>query len=358
MLTQLTELAVEKSSEKRLELMHIITDMFIENKAPNSPNELELFGDVFTKLLGQMDEKGKAEISNKFAPINNTPKTFAIALIYENAYIAAPMLEHSKVFDDIDLINASNLVTTNHRIAIAKRNNVSVAVTDTLIGYSETPVLRTVCDNESANISIKGFTHIVENHPRDGQLLAILLKREDVPRDIKKILPFLGGGILPKIARVANKNNKAEMQNLVNRTHKKREAEQKTDDLNIVSSLDEVNQIRAGKLDISEAVSLFASVNMLDELVQLLAEIEHLDASYVTRILTQKNGDELTNLCRSTQMNSSAFKQVCILREKILTLPLLAKTKMINQFKNLTVGKAKNFMRQIKLEHAVKQKQQ
>lgn len=244
MLDQLTKLATEKSSEKRLELMNVITNMFIDNTQENSQTELELFGDVFTKLLSEMDEDGKAEISQKFAQLTKTPKTFAIALIYENADVAAPMLEHSKVFDDDDLINAAKMVTTEHRIAIAKRRFVSAVVTDNLIGYGETTVLHTIFSNETAHISGEGFNHIVENHAEDGELLALLLMRPDLPKAVKAILPTLAGGILPKVKRVSDSHTKEQMQKLMQRTQQQREATQKSQAAVDVSTLAEVNQVK------------------------------------------------------------------------------------------------------------------
>lgn len=358
MLNQLTQLATEKSTEKRLELMNVITDLFIENEAKNSATELELFGDVFTRLLSDMDKNGKIEIAAKFSHVDNTPKSFAIALIYENAEIASPMLEHSAVFNDDDLINVTNLTSTEHRIAIAKRDRVSSAVTDTLIGYGETVVLRTVCNNDSARISSKGFSHILKFSPDDGELLSVLLMRDDLPKDMKKLLPHLQGGALKKVARVADEHSKSEMAKLMSDAHKTREAEQKVEDLNLDSSLDEVNQVRAQEVSISEAIITFSNARNVDALVQLIAEIEHIDPDYVEDILVKANGIEITNLCRAIGLTEEAFTEVCYLRECQMTLPLLAKTKMLKSFNNLKKADAVKILREVKLEMNIKNTQQ
>lgn len=358
MLNELTQLASKKSSDKRFELMNAVTDMFLENERDRTPSELDLFGDVFTRLLNDMDDEGKVKISTKFAHVNDTPKTFAMALIYQDANVAAPMLEFSGVLDDTDLVNAAKLTSTEHRVAIAKRIAVSTVVTDTLISYGETTVLHTIGQNVTANISNNGFKFMVKSSPDDGELLAILLQRDDLPKDIKTLLPHLGGGVLPKVARVADAHSKNQMQDLIDRSHEEREAKQKTDNMDIVSKLDIVNQVRANEMSFEQAIIRLAT-NMQDEdLAQLISEYENIDLAFVKKALTKNNGELISILCRAIGVSEDGFKGICTMREKLLTLPLLTKTKTMNYFKDLDIDMAKEKIRRYKLGAYIAQKQQ
>uniref|UniRef100_A0A2A4YXB9 DUF2336 domain-containing protein n=1 Tax=OCS116 cluster bacterium TaxID=2030921 RepID=A0A2A4YXB9_9PROT len=349
MFNELTKLATEKSSDKRLELMTAITDMFITDRQNKSLNEVELFGDVFTKLLKDMDKNGKLQISEKFAHVQDTPKSFAVALIYEDAEVAAPMLQHSNVFTDDDLINVTNLTTTEHRVAVAGRINISEIVTDNLIGHGEPIVLRAVCQNDSAHISNNGFAHMVKHNPDDGELLALLLQREDLPKDVKLLLPHLAGGVLSAVKRVADSHSKAEMRDLMDRTYEQRDAEATEDNLDVTSSLEQVNQVRDGALSLNEAIEQFAAELQSNDLAQLIAEMGHVDVKYVQEVMSQSRGEPLTILCRSIEMSEQAFSNICNMRQKLLNLPLLSKNRYINHFKDLDVKQAKISIGKLKL---------
>ena len=353
MFNELTELATERTAGKRLELMNAITDMFITDRQDKSPSEVELFGEVFTRLLNDMDKDSKLLIAEKFAHVEDTHKSFAAALVYGDADIAAPMLKHSKAFSDDDLINVTNLATTEHRVAIAARINVSAIVTDNLIGHGEPIVLRTVCQNTTAHISSNGFNHMVKHNPDDGELLALLLQREDLPQDIKMLLPHLGGGVLSAVERVADAHSKAEMRDLMDRSYQQRDAEHTEDNANENSSLDAVNEVRTGELSLDEAVVQFANEMESDNLAQLIAEIGHVDVKYVCEIMSQSRGEPITVLCRSIEMSEQSFAEICNMRQKILALPLLSKSKYINHFKDLDVKQAKILIGKLKLTASV-----
>lgn len=349
MYNELTKLAVENSSDKRLELMNAITDMFITNQHNKSLNEIELFGEIFTKLLKDMDKDGKLLISEKFARVDDTPKSFAVALIYEEADVAAPMLQHSNVFSDDDLINVTNLATVDHRVAVAGRINISKIVTDILIGHGESAVLHAMCSNETANISNDGFAHMVRHNPDDGELLALLLQRADLPKDVKLLLPHLSGGVLSAVERVANKHGKAEMRDLMDRTYEQRDAEHTEDNLEVTSSLKQVNQVRSGELDLDEAIGQLTSKDKSNDLPQFIAEMGHVDVEYVQEIMGQTRGESLTVLCRSIEMSEQAFDDICTMRQEKLSLPLLSKNRHINSFKDLDVKQAKVAIGKLKL---------
>lgn len=349
MYNELTKLAVESSSDKRLELMNAITDMFITDQHNKSLSEMELFGEIFTKLLKDMDKDGKMQIAEKFAHVEDTPKSFAVALIYEDAEVAAPMLQHSNVFSDDDLINVNNLTTMEHRVAVAGRDDISENVTDNLIGHGETIVLRTMCSNATAHISNKGFAHMVRHNPDDGELLALLLQRKDLPKDIKLLLPHLGGGALSAVERVANRHTKAEMQDLMDRAYQERDAKHTEENLEVTSSLDQVNQVRLGELSLDDAIGLLTTKDKSNDLPQFIAEMGHVDIQYVREIMGQTRGEALTILCRSIEMSEQAFNVICTMRQERLSLPLLSKNKHINSFKDLDVKQAKVAIGKLKL---------
>ncbi|NRA87791.1 MAG: DUF2336 domain-containing protein [Rhizobiales bacterium] len=358
MLNQLTKLATEKSSAKRLELMNAITDMFIDKGQNSGKNELDLFGDVFIKLLDDIDIKSKIEISNKFARVDNTPPSFASALAFEQAEVAAPMLEYSNVFIDDELLDVTAHATIYHRIAIAKRRTISSVVCDALIDHGETPVLRTVTSNLGARISANGFKRIVAYSAEDGELIANLAGRNDLPKDIKILLPHLKGGIQKQIYRAIEKHGKEEMQDLVDRSHQHVHTTKTQENVNKKSTLSDVNLIRSGHLKLDDVVIKLAIANKPSELAQVISEVEHIDKAQISSAILQSVAKPITLLCRSIELSDPAFRQICIMRESCLSQTKEASDDMMRCFTGLDVDYAKRTIRYIKLQLGASEKQQ
>ncbi len=353
MLEQLTQLATEKSSVKRAELMTAIADMFVKRAAKKSSSELELFSDIFVKLLDQMDHNHKKEISEKFALLPDTPISFAFALIYDDAEVAAPMLEFSTVLVENELIEVTHNTTTGHRVAIAKRYNVSENITDALISYGESSVLQAVTSNLSANISTNGFVYIKRYSDQDEQLKKQFYDRPDLPKDLKLIMPYLPNEVQEQVGFAAQQHGKQEMQNLMDSSHELMENTQISAAKQSKPSCNNVREIRDGSLDLNKVLIKLSRSNKPYEVAKIIAEVEHIDHKIVNEAIMNITGETLVTLSRSIEISDQAFEQICKMRCRRLNLPVSNRKKLLNQFKSLDVDQAKRDMRYAKLEGAI-----
>ncbi|MCJ8323285.1 MAG: DUF2336 domain-containing protein [Rhizobiales bacterium] len=354
MLNDLLTMTDENTSEKRFELMNAIADMLVTDGKRKSTSELELFSEVFITLLGKLDETSKAQISHRFATITNIPKQFATALATESAEIAAPMLKISTVFDDDDLINITNITTTEHRICIATRENITTPITDALIEHCEPPVFKSLVHNDTAHISLKGFSNMIEHSPDDCALLDLLLKRKDLPDEIKTLLPHLPDDIYQQVARVADNHQPEELSQLMDKTHDIVEDEQKAEAQITRSELNEVNEINNGTLSLDQAVIQFARADEPRKLAQVIAEIEQLNQMHLDYAMLLQNGEPITTLCRSIDLSEDAFLEICYMRATMLDLSPTARNRMIANFNNLDVNTAKRSIRHMNLKRIIK----
>ena len=108
MLSNLVDLAREGSSEKRRELLGEISNLFADGAEAHNDRETLLFGEVLTKLLDQVPVDDRVLVSNRVASLEQTPRQLALKLANDEAAVAAPVLQHSPVLTDEDLVTLAS----------------------------------------------------------------------------------------------------------------------------------------------------------------------------------------------------------------------------------------------------------
>ena len=77
MLDTITDLAREKSSDKRRELLGRVADMFFDGAELHTDHETLLFRDIVLKMLNDVDDEGRAEFSERAAAEHRLPVEIA-----------------------------------------------------------------------------------------------------------------------------------------------------------------------------------------------------------------------------------------------------------------------------------------
>jgi uncharacterized protein (DUF2336 family) len=98
--------------------------------------------------------------------------------------IAQPVLHHSPVLSDQDLIEVIETKTTDHREAIAKRSNVPAAVTTALVAAKEPKVVEALLANLGAVIPRAVFNDLVVLSEAVESVRRPLVARKDMPKDL------------------------------------------------------------------------------------------------------------------------------------------------------------------------------
>ncbi|MEO1199817.1 MAG: DUF2336 domain-containing protein [Pseudomonadota bacterium] len=183
----LMTLAAEPSSDARRRLLRGLTDLFLAEAKTATHDECETFGDLARKISQEVDVASRAELSERIAIVDETPHNLVAQLAQDDAIdVAAPILEHSTVLTDDDLVAITEAEGEDHMLAISKRATLSEIVTDRLVQHGTTPVLRTVSGNHGARFSAKGANMLVERAKGDRTIIGNLYERQDVPKAAAK----------------------------------------------------------------------------------------------------------------------------------------------------------------------------
>lgn len=350
MLSELTKLADENSSEKRRELMTSIADLFITNNDNVSDNEMTLFGDILTILLNVMDHNGKIEISKDFSGLPNPPKSFAMALATEAAEIATPILTSSLVFTDEDLVKISQNGDIEHRLAISNREVISTEVTDSLISFGENVVLRSISVNKGAAISDEGMRIMLEHAVEDKELLVNMANREDLFEQLKLVMPTLPKKAQGQFGSMLARQNPGEFNALLSEANKKLAENSRAKRMDKIQAKAEANNIDKGTISKSQAVIGYARSDKPLKIATLFATFGNLDEKYVSNALLQMNGDALVVLCKSVGIDSYTVREIGEMRCRILKIPSSSIERLVSNFENMDEEASQRTMRFVKLK--------
>jgi uncharacterized protein (DUF2336 family) len=169
--------------QHRLKVLQRVTDLFVAGSCRYTGVEIELFDDVLTRLVAEIETQARARLAQRLASLPNAPPGLIRRLAFDDAIVvAAPVLSCSPQLSDADLIENAATKSQDHLYAIAQRLKLSEAVTDVLIERGNRRVVSRVASNDGAKFSFKTYERLVQ-HARDDQKLVLTVgRRSDIPR--------------------------------------------------------------------------------------------------------------------------------------------------------------------------------
>src|SRR5271163_379307 len=182
LIPELEEVVQRGSRQKRVETSQRITKLFLDGASRYNDAHVDLFGDVFGRLIEEIETKALAELSNLLAPVGNAPvKVLRTLANDDDISVAGPVLKLALRLAEADLIDLANTKSQAHLRAISARQALGEAVTDVLVRRGDREVARSIADNRSARISESSFFRLVKRAENDGILAEKVGLRTDVP---------------------------------------------------------------------------------------------------------------------------------------------------------------------------------
>jgi uncharacterized protein (DUF2336 family) len=170
------------SSEKRVETLRRITDLFLNEADRLNEAQIGLFDDVLCHLIKRIETKALVELSGHLAPLDNSPIE-AVRRLARNDEIAVagPVLTQSARLTTGDLIEIAGTKSQQHLLAISGRSELEETVTDVLLDHGDREIVHRLARNAGARFSETGFTTLVRNAETDESLAEKLGLRLDIP---------------------------------------------------------------------------------------------------------------------------------------------------------------------------------
>lgn len=253
-------------------------------------------------------------VSTRLADRNDPPAELISLLANDDIEVAFPILSESKVLKDNDLIEVIHHRTLEHQLAVAIRQTVSEAVSDALVEQGNERVIRTLLQNDNAQISEKTMAFLVEQSERMNSFQEPILRRRDLKPDMAKRMFLWVSAALRKFIvencglSAVEVDELMEQAALESLTVDEPGGESKSGELahvlNAEGTVDPALMIRALR---------DGEVRLL---VDLLSETTGVRPDLIMRFVLEPSGESLAVACKALDMSDEEFETIFTLCRK------------------------------------------
>ena len=185
LLEELESALASGTSTRRIEILTRITDLFISGAPHYSEDQISVFDDVMARLVQTIEERARAKLAHRLAPIANAPSNVIYLLAFDdNIDVASPVLAQSERLNEGHLLANARTKSQRHLFAISQRKSLSEALTDVLVERGDRDVVHSVAANSGARFSDAGFRMLVSRSTGDDALATEVGLRRDIPRPL------------------------------------------------------------------------------------------------------------------------------------------------------------------------------
>jgi uncharacterized protein (DUF2336 family) len=312
--TYLLELARKRSSEGRNDLAAAISDLFDGEGTVLTDRERALMYEILHGVVRDAEMSVRKLVSSRLADRPDAPMELVNLLANDDIEVAFPILSENMVLKDEQLIDVVRQRTLEHQMAVAIRQSVSKDVSEALVEQGDERVIRTLLQNDNADISEKTMEFLVEQSERvDSFQEPVLHRRELRPDMAKRMFLWVSAALRKHIidhcglekTEVDQLMETAALESLaVDENTEESKSEELAHALLSKGAADPAMMIRALR---DGEVRLF---------VDLVAESTGVRHDLIMRFVLEPSGESLAVACKALEMTEDEFKSVFMLCRK------------------------------------------
>jgi uncharacterized protein (DUF2336 family) len=311
---KLLELAQEKSSEKRRELLNDVTDLFFATTDNRSPVESVMFGELMTKVAYELDVEVRKNLSVRMSH-GLAPRRLALALASDTEIaVASPMLRHSLALTQDDLISVVKQRSDEHRLMVTTRPDVSEALSAALVSYGNDKVVAALIRNDSAKVSNSTYDQILDRAAVNPYLNDPLVSRKSIPPEyLNKLYASVDSDLRAKILERNAHYSEAEIQAALDRakTQVAIDCGALPQDYDAATQIVE-NQKKSNTLSATALPSLWRDKKITQFTVSF-GSLVGLDYHQAQNLFELKDIDTIAMVCRAAGLERALFVTIAVL---------------------------------------------
>ena len=159
--TELVDLKVlngQGDKRKSDELMRHVATLFSLTANHCTEEQVQTYDWVMQRLADLVCAETRKFAAEKLCRLDNAPQEIVRRFAFDVIDVADPILRHSPVLSDQDLVQVSEAKGEEHMVSICMRRELSCVVTDVLIRSEHGSVLIKLAANANAEISAVGMS--------------------------------------------------------------------------------------------------------------------------------------------------------------------------------------------------------
>jgi uncharacterized protein (DUF2336 family) len=292
------------SSEKRVNTLRQVTNLFLHEGELLSEDQIKVFDDVLCLLTARVENQAKAELSKRLAPVDYAPLELIQQLASDDDIVVAEhILVRSSRLATSTLVDIATTKGQDHLFAMSGRADLPEVVTDVIVNRGERRVIRKLANNSSARFSETGYVGMVEHAEADDELTEILGLRTDLPlKLLRDLLRRATDAVRARLTAIAPPELQAEI---------KRVLKTITDVAggNALPARDfaraeEIVKRMKGLNQLDEAAIVrFAEAARFDEVIAALAILTNVPMTMVAKVIEGHRADLVLIPCKAAGLN-------------------------------------------------------
>lgn len=345
---EMVTLALDKSSAGRAALATVIDDLFEHQADVLSDRERRLMFNIIENLIHEVELSVRQKFSVKLALRSDVPHSLIAALANDEVDVAYPVLSHSDVLKDQDLIEIIRMRTAEYHLAITLRHDLDEDVSAALAETGDEDVIVSLLNNQNAKISQATVEYLVEQSKRVDTFQEPLLHREELHEDLaKKMFTWVSAALREHI--VGRYDLDASTVNQLLRQC----AQEELSDL--PGHQDEATMVLLRRLKDTGQITLELLVNTLKRgeiplFVGMFCDMTELDNLLARRVLFGENGQGLALACRAIEIPEITFATIYSKTRRVSPTRSNASRDAVNkaltQYRNIAIDDARQALEQ------------
>jgi uncharacterized protein (DUF2336 family) len=292
------------SSEKRVNTLRQVTNLFLHEGELLSEDQIKVFDDVLCLLTARVENQAKAELSKRLAPVDYAPLELIQQLASDDDIVVAEhILVRSSRLATSTLVDIATTKGQDHLFAMSGRADLPEVVTDVIVNRGERRVIRKLANNSSARFSETGYVGMVEHAEADDELTEILGLRTDLPlKLLRDLLRRATDAVRARLTAIAPPELQAEI---------KRVLKTITDvaggnglPARDFARAEEIVKRMKGLNQLDEAAIVrFAEAARFDEVIAALAILTNVPMTMVAKVIEGHRADLVLIPCKAAGLN-------------------------------------------------------
>src|SRR3984957_13959986 len=109
LIPELEDVIQHGSRDKRVETLQRITALFLDGASGYNNDHVDVFDEVFGRLIEEIETQARAELSSNLAPVSNAPVNVLRTLAHDDDIaVAGPVLKLAPRLAEADLVDVAN----------------------------------------------------------------------------------------------------------------------------------------------------------------------------------------------------------------------------------------------------------
>jgi len=181
-MSRLAQLAMNpRDGASREEIYLAVASLYrIEGTGLNE-RERELMREILRRLTRDVEMAIRIALAQRLADDTTAPHDLILLLVDDTIEVARPLITHSPLLTESDMLRLIAEASTDHQEAVAGRPNIGVPLTDALAKSHKESVLLALLRNATAKISDSSYATLVEKSRAFARLQEPLARRPDLP---------------------------------------------------------------------------------------------------------------------------------------------------------------------------------